>query len=272
MTEQKDQDLLSLYRQSSREEPSALLDQRVRKAAQQAIRSRRPGWKWGLSTAAVLVLSFSVVLQMYFDEGMPEETMDTTTIIPLNEQPSDLAGELAMDVPIVSQQSAALPAAPVSKLKRSLQKFEEAEADAITAPTTYEIAADFMPEASAETGMAKPEDANVRLVTVPELPFDAAGLRALDSGLTVEQSGSGIIIVYSDNKLVLSIRREGDNLSYRASSGSERLGIKLDWSITPSQLDTCEAKPVYKECQMGQGVTGYFEGDRLDFIQWQRPS
>ena len=95
MTEREDQDLLSLYRRSSQEQPSALLDQRVRNAARRTIKSRRPGWKWGLSTAAVLVLSFSVVLQTYFDEGRPQEAMDITSMAPLREQPSDSPSELA---------------------------------------------------------------------------------------------------------------------------------------------------------------------------------
>ena len=54
-----------LYRQTRTEQPSSELDQRIRIAAHDDIATKKPNWVWSLSTAAVILLSVNVVLNVY---------------------------------------------------------------------------------------------------------------------------------------------------------------------------------------------------------------
>ena len=65
MKHEDQQAISELYRLTRSEQPSAELDQRIRHAAHHAIGAKKPNWIWSLSTAAVILLSVNVVLNVY---------------------------------------------------------------------------------------------------------------------------------------------------------------------------------------------------------------
>lgn len=279
MSDQQDKDLLALYRRSRQEEPSQLTDMRIRQAAQKAMaaRSRKDRrWLWGLSTAAVLVLSFSVVLQVWMVQDSPlviqkdsvstSEHMPTPNFLPTPEPPPGGASEAGdrrlENLPAMPMSAAPMPEKTVAKEEPMLQEDQA------------EIAVDreaFRKKAPAHSlQQSAPEPRLPDAVVIPRLPASVEAFQAMAPRLVVEKSASGLIAVYTANKLILSVQHQPDGLVFKAWPGSEVLGIKLNWQLNPMQLSGCIDDSVYQQCQLQQDVYAHFEGVRLDFIQWNQ--
>jgi hypothetical protein len=100
------------------------------------------------------------------------------------------------------------------------------------------------------------------------LPSSVKDLQGLAPNLVVEQSESGLIAVYSANKLVLTVQQQPQGSLFKAWPGSEALGVEMNWQLSPQQFPGCQDGPVYLKCPIQNNVDAYFEADRLDFIQW----
>ena len=72
MSDPQQDKLRELYRRSRQEQPSVDLDRQIRDAARRPVQRRSRRWIWGLSTAAVLMLSFTVVLDLYLGDRVQE--------------------------------------------------------------------------------------------------------------------------------------------------------------------------------------------------------
>lgn len=94
MNEHQEQHLRDLYQLSRKEQPSTTMDKRIRQAAQGQIASRRNKWVRALSTAAVVVLSFSIVLDI--TQQQPELTESDN--IPITERPETEAMPMEEEV------------------------------------------------------------------------------------------------------------------------------------------------------------------------------
>ena len=71
-----DEGISRLYRMGSRREPPAHVDREIKQAAQDAVPKRKPRFVWpSLATAAVLVLSLSLVLKVLDQKPLEESVM-----------------------------------------------------------------------------------------------------------------------------------------------------------------------------------------------------
>ena len=287
MTDQQDKDLLTLYRRSRQEEPSQLADTRIRQAAGKAVSikpvetsvKKNRGWLLGLSTAAVLVLSFSVVLQVWMDQDEPSVILQESASVPVERPKPDfkpkLKPEPSLDVSEYDMNDSSFddisaipaPAAPLSKQAIGKQQSMPEEKLA-------EVAADrevFRKKAQTRVpgvDRSKRDSRSPDTLVIPQFPESVTSLQAMAPRLVVEQNDSGLIAVYRTNKLILTIQQQPKGASFKAWPGSEILGVKVDWQLSPQQLQGCEDGPVYLKCPLKQNVDAYFEGERLDFIRW----
>jgi hypothetical protein len=290
MNDPQEQRLNELYRNSRREQPSAKLDRRIRKAAKAAVNRRRNRWLWTLSTAAILVLSFTLVIEMstfeehsvdieFMDkppaatvdglekeaqqrkrlnelataerksqllkksaESMASDRMEEQLVPELNWEPPSEADEAGYDKAIGSVSPA--PAHAPSTLVQSK-------------PITLPQASDKRKSPEAK-----------QIVSIPDLPDTLEGLQDLNSSLTGETTSSGRVTLFSGEKLILTMHQQANGIEYMAWSGSEVLGINLDWNMTPAQALSCVEGVVYRHCQLTDDVSAFFDQQRLDHISW----
>lgn len=287
MSDQSEQRLEQLYRQTRREQPSAILDQHIRQAAVRALARRRRTWLLGLSSVAVLVLSVSVVLDLLWDDmttlprpervdTFPDRIANDASPRPFSELESVNGYEdsIARQVPerlngLVPSPSSPAPEEPRSRFAASREEaarqYRESQSElALAESTALHEKAQVLKKATE----SRPEDADI---VIPELPYKLGQLVRLAAGLQGEQSESGVISLYLDNKLILSVRSVIEGHQFKAWQGSEVIGVKVSWVLTPDMFEQCQAGPVYLACELKAGVTGYFESDRLDHIAWDVP-
>jgi len=105
-------------------------------------------------------------------------------------------------------------------------------------------------------------------VQIPQFPTTLAELLALGEDLSGGQTSSGLISLYSADKMILMLKPEAGHYRLRAWQGGDVIGVKVDWRLKAADLTDCQQQAVYTSCAMGQGITGYFEGERLDYIEW----
>lgn len=275
MNEQQQEKLRQLYRRSRQEQPSADLDRHIRSAAQRALNRGRNRWIWGLSTAAVLLLSFNVVIDLFMGEQheMNYNDLDLPSSMPRMEvEKKSKAVESSVEE---AQQQRAVPAAPAAEpvidfyrvLPDREMEFdmESLSGDAAT-PSARKM--ERLSRKRSIMGVEKP--ALVETADVKILPHRLADLLKLADGLSGEELTSGKVMLYSRNKLILTVEPAATGFSYRAWQGVEILGVREDWTIRPSSLDACNDQDVYTSCVLRPGLTGYFEAERLDHISWNQ--
>lgn len=285
MNDQHEKKLLALYRRSRQEEPSQLTDERIRQAAHKvaSIRSKEEKmpkedrrWLWGLSTAAVLVLSFSIVLQVWMDQDEPFAVPQESALAPVSRAAPDLkpapapaASKLdADDTGFDSLSGMPTSAAPMSE--QAVGKEESMFEEDLEEKAAHQKALQKKPLAH-RIEQPVPDSPSLDAVIIPQLPDTLEGLQTmLPRQLVVEQSESGLIVVYMANKLILTVQPQAAGSVYKAWPGSEALGVKVNWQLNPQQLMACKDGSVYLTCPLQRNVDAHFEGTRLDFILWRQ--
>ncbi len=281
MNDRDDEDLLALYRRSRDEQPSELVDWRIRNAALSANKRRHRNWLWALSKVAVVVLSFSVVLQLWLDSQVPEEIVifseESTQGLPM------VLPQRSMEFPLPEtprENSAAdLNIMQKSTLEETTAAAEASGSVQSSAPTIDRFAVSPEPAASMSADEAPtvssppvlPEYVPTASVSLPELPTSIAGLASLDPQLTVRTDPAGNIDVISGNQRVLSVSEEQQLFRFRAWRGSELLGVLVDWDLQADQLSNCNVDNDYLACPISASVTGFFTDQVLQYIEWSQP-
>lgn len=273
MNEQQQNRLRELYRRSRQEQPSAALDQRILNSARRVRNRGRNRWVWGLSTAAVALLSFNVVLQIYFDASGPMEAemLDLPSYKPRASAESTSPSSPPRPPSQMMEQRMPLPAAPVEE---AVIESYELRPQPMMAPELLlqDRAADIKREK--ERALFKRSVAGAQRMQksksrhLPRLPSRLDELLARATGLSGEETASGKVIVYAGNKLILTVEDNEKGSRFKAWQGVQVLGITQDWNFTPSDLDACRKQTVFTSCNLPSGVVGFYSDGRLDHISW----
>lgn len=270
MNEQEQEKLRQLYHRSRQEEPSADMDRRIRNAARRALNGGSNWWIWGLSTAAVLLLSFNVVLELFM--GEQHETGIYEQDLPSSLPRMDVDKRLESNVEKIEQKQV-VPAAPAEKPviefyqvlpHRKLES--ELESLSEDAATPGEKKSEIILRKRSSSSVEKP--ASAEFDALRRLPHQLADLLRLADGLSGEELASGKVLLYSDNKLILMVEPGIAGFQFKAWRGAEIIGVKEDWSISPSSLDDCHDQGAYTSCLLRPGIVGFFEADRMDHVNW----
>lgn len=285
MKDPQDKKLLDIYHGSRLETPSELLDKKIHKTAKAALYRKRKRWLWGLSTAAVILISFNVVVELLFmDEQVvelqpsqaplesrepyitakpkvqnnPEHRSEFHSLRPALEQ-ADVIEQLSLAAE--EDFSDSDRAFDKENTKHKLHKMEKKMLS-----RQRELASSGM-SAPAASEVLKPD---VISVDLPDLPSELNQLLELDSRLSGTQISERLIILSIQDKLVLSVKKDQGYIHYKAWRGSEVLGVKVDWDLGPDYFSGCRSDPVYITCDLTPEVQGFFEDKRLDHISWKR--
>lgn len=254
MTDSANDDALkALYRQSRREQPSEQIDARIRLAAAAPFRRRQKRWIWGLSMAAVIVLSFSLLLEVLI---LPPPAT-------INGDSSFEEGDKETRERIVPRLSVPQPleVAPAPMYKKQLSETPRETLDADQAV----IARKQRPApATMEAGSALPEAE----LMIPLLPLQLDRLLPLDKALTGKQSPDGVIELYRQHRLILQILPQDDGYQLQAFPGAEILGVRVDWLLQPVDLEACDVGPAGGDCRINDQVIANFKHNRLESIRW----
>ena len=282
MNDHDNEDLLALYRRSRQEQPSELVDRRIRQAALNASRKTQPNWLWGLSKVAVVVLSFSVVLQLWLDNQLPEDVVIEREQ-GLDDRPMAVLPERSVELPAQEAPPASIAADLSVRQKSTLEETASpggaSGSTQSSAPTTNRLAVSPEPLESISADEALLADspsvfsefvASIPL-PVPELPTNSQELSQLAPQLTVERDPSGLLTVNDDNTLILSMSETADGFVFKAWPDSVVMGIDFPWDIQPENFADCMQEADNLVCNIGEELTGYFEGQRLDHIEWKQP-
>lgn len=279
MNDRDDEALLALYRRSRNEQPSEILDQRIRQAALRVSNRRQRNWIWSLSKVAVVVLSFSVVLQLWMDSQPTEEL-----VIQQEQTTKQLPGIVLPSRSVEIPQQEELNESQLSDeniiQRRSLQESTvtsgTVDDDRPSASTIDRFAVTPEPAATILSDDSLPSESPALLpdyeptvtVIIPDLPANLAELSSLAPAITGRETTPGNIDLFIDDARILSIVPEGQTLRFRAWRVSESLGIQVDWSLEPDQLSDCVNSGEYLGCPINPQVTGFFQGQRLEYIEW----
>lgn len=248
-----DHALKSLYRQSRHEQPSAQVDSRIRLAAAAPFRRRQKRWIWGLSTAAVMVLSFSLLLELFM--------LPTDTSINGDNVSGDLFVEkLERSDSELSERKLAISPPPVLKKPQLETPGESSEADQLARETIFHYEPSSVKSISVSSASS---------LQIPILPLQLDRLLALDDSLTGMLTDEGRIQLYRQQSLILQIIRHQDGHEIEAYPGSEILGVRVNWQLQTADPESCASELSSGECWIDDQVVGVFENGRLEYIRWK---
>lgn len=275
MNDKHEEAILVLYRQSRTEQPSDLVDKRIRKAASRAHYRNKKRWLWSLSTAAVLVLSLTVVLKLFDGEH------DSQEILWEDEPKQQVLKKKKITAP---QRILAKPNARINNYPEILAPEEEdiAEISSVVAESQPQKRVKspvrrFRKEEKTESMLMDYAESPVPVLLdnidvtaeIPQLPVKLKQLIQLDESLSGEELDNGFIRLYSKNKLILTVSPNKDGFSFKALQGSEILGISVDWSLKAIMLKQCTELNMSTVCSLTDRVKAIFINKRLDHISWQ---
>ena len=263
----QDRKLRELYRKSRSEQPSLLLDKRVRRAAEREVRGNTRRWLWGLSTAATFILSFSVVLQIF--DGSPDaEQYLRQENVPSS--PSSVTKERKQNQ--FSETESLLSTPQRSGIQTKALAREAAQEAGMSTGQQPEVMQDaemFSLEVPAAASLL---DSRRIESIIPSLPQSLPPLLLLDESVSGEQDVDGTIRLFRAGRTVLTLSFNGDDVVFRAWQGSDTLGVVQDWSLSAESLADCRMADGFQVCRINQRLTGYFVHNRLDHIGWTVPS
>ncbi len=270
MSEEDDLKLAALYKETRKEEPSAELDRQIHNAASRAIYQKSRHWFWRFSTAAVVLLSFSVVLNLLINEMDSPETLIEEQVL---SESMDLA---RAPEPVAEEESAAGAPAGFGAAREAPAR---SQAPAPAAPAVRKektLSAEpmmrkrMLAEDSAVASIAA--DAVQPVQEIPRLPVALDDLLDQVDGLRGVERVDGTINLYHRDKLILRVRPDSDSVDFMAWPGAEVLGVRVNWSYQPESFNRCSQPVPYRRCELTSQVNGFFEGDRLDHIRWSQPA
>jgi len=331
MNDADDEIIRALYKQSHQEQPSEFLDKRIRKAAQRALSQNRRRWIWGLSTAAVMVLSFNIVLDLFinkpeltesyvddisieFPKTLKKESIQSQ-IRQLAEPPATILSDMPANAPKLTpeaseafameeEQLLLLESQPeksnqlnrVQKKRKSFtqgiinleqESYENQDLqDSVAREQSFQKSIILESKTrkpkvhKINTAREKDEDgiqsapltSLIQTATeIPELPLKLDELLNIDHSLKGEKSTNGDILIYFEKKVIIRLSHLGSTIQFTAWQGSEIMGLKLDWLLTPEQLSECSIVADQKEssiCSLTDQVKAHFRDNKLEFITW----
>jgi hypothetical protein len=263
MSDKHDESLYSLYQKSRQEQPRERLDERIRMAAKRRLKRDKKRWIWGLSTAAVVVLSFSVVINVSdIDSTSMQRIIEKETM-----EPSEVMNDGIREEARVPESPAMLFGDNSARRIATPQEIEEV----LTLDKVSQWAKSRSIEISAmRPALSKKSEAeSVELsLVIPDLPTELDALLELGDSLTGEITPSGLVTVYAKDKLILTVDSNSGAHRFKAWPGSGILGVGLDWTQGVSRLQDCDNKNAYTVCSLSDQVRGMFEDNRLDHISW----
>ena len=281
MNDHEQRALRELYRNTRDEAPSELLDQRIRRAAMHQLGRRRRHWIRGLSTAAVLVLAFSVVIQLDWlaKDPLLESAMDSDSG---SSSPAQSRSYLPTAPEFHSDQAAAPMAPPVHKKQAfNEQPMSAAETSEPLRPEprrsgrqATESKALSLPDrfASDQAEPAARRSAEIAApVQIPLLPHDPDELQTLAPGLGRGAKDHDWLTFCYDDRRVLDMQPDSTGTRFRARPGSEVLGVVIDWKMERDALNACHDEGTYTVCGWLDGVEAVFADERLDHVRWYQP-
>ncbi|MCP4409177.1 MAG: hypothetical protein GY807_15750 [Gammaproteobacteria bacterium] len=273
MNEHQEQRLRDLYQLSRKEQPSTTMDKRIRQAAQGQIASRRNKWVRALSTAAVVVLSFSIVLDL--TQQQPELTESDD--IPVTERPETEAIPMEEEVMFDMMAPPAMPAAteiasepepegqtgisdreaisPFIKFSETLkrdQKSDFADQVAPLASHTKNLSFEMSDDG----------------IIIPTLPTTLDALLAINKSVTGKQLDNGDIEIFAGNRRILRLSHNYGVQLFTAWPGAERLEVEVNWQIGPESMFNCSYLGSALLCQWTKSVSASFRNNQLESVSW----
>ncbi|MBL7002633.1 MAG: hypothetical protein ISR69_01230 [Gammaproteobacteria bacterium] len=223
--EEGDSQLLSLYKKTRLEHPHEALDFKVKQAAQQAIkadkkrRSRRV--VWGLSIAAMLVLSFSVILNLVnAPNALSPQSIETQII-------SELSHDIQQAPSTTDERKEIL------LIKKALRQAENEQSKRrkvqSVSPSISEVSPSLMTADSAFE-MSRP----LSYLDV-KLPFDLQKILQQFPDLKgLELNAKRFDIFYKGQRIAEFERTKFKQYRLTAYVGSRHLGLNIDWEKIPT--------------------------------------
>ncbi len=278
MNDKHEEAIVDLYRQSRIEQPSEFMDKRIRRAAKRKLYKSRKQWVWSLSTAAVLVLSFTVVLNLLDVESEISQIVDQ----------EELKRQVIKKDRVESQQRILPKFAPqfepmyesrpsIIEEEHSMQGFTSERAQNLqqrkrkllsSPPRRQKEKAESLSFDAVVSSGAGLSDSVKLEIQIPQLPLTLGDLLDLDNSLRGEKLTSSLIKLYLKNQLILTLLTGESEFTFKAWPGSEILGVEVDWSVTEQNLDNCNELTGQTVCSLSDQVKAVYLFNQLDHILW----
>jgi len=270
-----DKKIRALYRLGRQEHPSDLVDKRIKNAAYRVTMKRQRRWVWSLSTAAVIVLSFSVVLNVV------ETEIETTSIFPKSAPlpqgahydiaPIDIENSFAEDSSVTMRETKEFESQVATKLESRKHKIAKEKLE----PTRKKANLKRMNASPGLSTLASPADSALALeepseyLSLPVLPTELKGLLLLDDSLTGDEVGNKIQVFYKDKKIIELIKYNS-LVVFKAWKGAEIISLKVNWDMAISELKNCEVRRAKKICNLNKKVQAVLIEEKFEYIIWEQ--
>ncbi len=270
-----DKKIRALYRLGRQENPSNLVDKRIKNAAHRVTLKRQRRWVWSLSTAAVIVLSFTVVLNVV------ETEIETTSNFPISAPlsqgvindiaPIEIENSFSEDTSLTMHETKEFESQVATKLESRKHKMAKEKLE----PTRNKANLKRMNAAPSLLTLASPADSALALeeqsehLTLPVLPTELHGLLLLDDSLTGDEVGNKIQVFYKDKKIIELIKYRS-LVVFKAWKGSEIISLKVNWDMAISELKNCEVRRAKKICNLNKHIQAVLIEEKLEYIIWEQ--
>jgi hypothetical protein len=281
MSEKWQRKLQALYRHSRQEKPPLELDQKIRQAAQAAVKSRRSHWKWSLPTAAVILLAVNVVLFTYVPESDDSRTITYDQYAPSSPQYQSSQGDeskvsepMPAPAPASSRPEEVVPVPQAGDMMKNQRSQPEhlRKRDFLPPPVLQQNQAG-QPRREAEKlsqalADSLQETSPAGQFQISRLPFNLQDLIRGNDQLRGVQTDHEIKVYLSD-KMLLDLQRIANGIQVKAYPGAEHWGIKAEWGQSVNAYKDCiSAATTY--CLLDANVRAYFEDGRLAYLMWNQ--
>ncbi len=275
MSKQWKNDLKALYQQTRQESPAPELNQKIRLAAQKALQRKSPNLKWYLSSAAVVLLAFNIVLFIFFPEPEVIEIPGQDAPVPRNERLSKTPAIQSNPAPKMDSELAGIETQKLRQSKK-LEQREVLQNKSTARKMLPELNDDFNHSLKRETeetsqGMELYESSDSEKpsfdIRIPNnLAFDIHTLITGHPALTGRQFTDSLEI-NRNNKLILKMNRIQQGVLIEAYPESQLWGVYAEWGKNTNRTLNCSQKE-YLICDLTDEIQGGFENNRLIFIRW----
>ncbi len=270
-----DDKLIALYKKTRSLQPPAELDAKILRAAKYPLHNSIQKPKriiWALSSVAVLVLSVNVALKLLIEDpvgiaatpqvALPRQNMsndapalnlegaatEITQNFENNNTQQQLPLQNSVDKQALQQQRQFVKRKPV-EVQKSRSMMRE------TMPSSKAMSEHMLMSDAAEISHQIP----------PTIPFDVIEISKINKSIIAMQKNNDVIYVYAEKALILTLKRLANkSLELTAYPHANKLGLNIDWTLKPSQLNRCKDN----QCPINSIQTGYFENNQLIKVRW----